>query len=197
MTIQTTKKSCLLLICLLLVFGPGASGQTSPPQSAITVHVYKTGLFSGLAHNHTVRAPIARAVVDTGAMSVEIVVQTHDLKVIDSEVSDSTRAEIQTTMLGPAVLDSGKYAEIRFKSSRIEAKGPQHYAVTGTLELHGVSRTITFAATGGPDRYTGRVKINQTDYAIKPVSSAGGTIKVKNELDLDFDISASEFAPKK
>ncbi|HWZ45169.1 MAG TPA: YceI family protein [Candidatus Saccharimonadales bacterium] len=190
-------RRCLLLACILLALGPGAGSQTSPPQSAITVHVYKTGLFSGLAHNHTVRAPIASAVVDAGAMSVQIVVRARDLKVVDSEVSDSTRAEIQATMLGPAVLDSGKYAEIRFHSSRIEAKGPQHYTVTGTLDLHGISRTIAFAATGGPDRYTGHVKINQTDYGIKPVSSAGGTIKVKNELDLDFDISASEFAPRK
>jgi polyisoprenoid-binding protein YceI len=133
-------------------------------------------------------------VLDTGAMSAEIVVMTRDMKVVDSEVSDSTRAEIQKTMLGPTVLDSEKYAEIRFKSSHIEGKGPQHYVVTGTLELHGVSKTITFEVSGGPDRYSGRVRINQTDYGIKPVSSGGGTIKVKNELDLDLDISAKEFA---
>jgi hypothetical protein len=38
------------------------------------------------------------------------------------------------------------------------------------------------------DAYTGRASIKQTDFGIKPVSVAGGVVKVKNELDIEFQI---------
>jgi hypothetical protein len=34
--------------------------------------------------------------------------------------------------------------------------------------------------------YTGRSKIKQTDFGISPVSGAGGVVKVKNELEIQF-----------
>ena len=68
--------------------------------------------------------------------------------------------------------------------------------VTGLLELHGASRSISFEITGGPEVYHGGVKLNQSDFGIKPVSIAGGTIKVKDRLDLEFEVDAREFAGK-
>jgi hypothetical protein len=46
--------------------------------------------------------------------------------------------------------------------------------------------------TGGPQEYKGNVKLKQTDYGIEPVSVGGGTIKVKDEIDLEMDIFAGE-----
>jgi hypothetical protein len=43
-------------------------------------------------------------------------------------------------------------------------------------------------------RATGEVSIRQSDYGIEPVSAAGGTIKLKDELKLSFDISARKQA---
>jgi hypothetical protein len=74
-------------------------------QSAFTIKVFKSGLFSGFAHNHVVVAPIARAAIDTAKPAAEITVVTKEMKVTDPEVSDKDRAEIQSTMLGPKVLD--------------------------------------------------------------------------------------------
>ena len=37
---------------------------------------------------------------------------------------------------------------------------------------------------------TGKARLRQTDFGIKPVSAGGGTVKVKNELGLDFRIVA-------
>src|SRR5258706_16364860 len=97
---------------------PGAQ-QSSPQQSAITIRVFKSGLFSGFAHNHVVVAPVDQAAVDPAHMTANITVVTKDIKVTDPDVSQKDRAEIQATMLGPTVLDAVKFPEIHFKSSRI------------------------------------------------------------------------------
>jgi hypothetical protein len=39
-------------------------------------------------------------------------------------------------------------------------------------------------------RATGDFPLRQSDYEIRPVTAAGGTIKLKDELKLSFDISA-------
>lgn len=162
--------------------------------SLITIHVHKSGFLSGLGHNHTVTAPVTRAKIDGKGMSAEIVVVTQTMKVVDSDVSEKDRAEVQTTMLGPKVLDAAKFPEIRFTSSRIEPAAQGHYRVTGKLDLHGVSHDLTFEVTGGPEHYHGQTKLKQTDFGIQPVSVAGGTIKVKDEIDLEFDINAADLS---
>lgn len=162
----------------------------SPSGSRITIHVQKSGLFSAFAHDHFILAPVARADVDRPGMSAEIVVATKDMRVVDPGVSEKDRAEIQQTMLGPKVLDSERFKEIRFHTSHVQETNPRRYRVSGRLELHGVAKDLTFEATGGPDRYQGRTKMKQTDFGIQPVSIAGGTVKVKDEIEIEFDISA-------
>ncbi len=168
---------------------------SSPQQSAITIRVSKSGLFSGFAHNHIVVAPIAQAAVDPAHMAVNITVATKEMKVTDPDVSQKDRTEIQTTMLGPTVLDAAKFPEIHFKSSRIEQTSPQHYRVTGTLDLHGANKEISFDVSGGPEHYHGATKLKQTNFGIKPISMGGGSIKVKDELELEFDVYSA--APAK
>lgn len=149
------------------------------------------------AHDHVITAPIASQTLDAKAMTVHITVGAKQMRVADPDVSDKDRAEIQATMLGPKVLDAEKYPEIRFQSSRVEQTGAQRYRVTGKLELHGVSRELSFEVHGGPDRYQGKTKLKQRDFGIEPVSIAGGTVKVKDEVDVEFDVHAVELAGKR
>src|ERR1700727_1239865 len=70
-------------------------------KSTMTIHVGKTGAFSGFGHEHEVRAPIRSGTVDTGAHSaVEMHVDARALRVIDQDASENDRAEVQKTMLG-------------------------------------------------------------------------------------------------
>lgn len=179
------------MILSALATAQTAQTPSSAPRSAITIHVSKSGLFSGFAHNHIVVAPIAQVNINPGNMTAEITVITKEMRVTDPEVSDKDRAEIQSTMLGPKVLDQNKYPEIHFSSSRIEPTTAQHYRVTGTLELHGAKREITLEVTGNPEHYHGAAKLKQSDFGIKPISLAGGSVKVKDELDLEFDVYGS------
>ena len=196
-------RSCWIFFAALLLSaqpqnsapGQAQNAATKPRQSAVTIHVFKAGLFSGFAHNHIVVAPIGGASMDTAGLKAEVAFVTKDMKVTDPEVSDKDRAEIQSTMLGPKVLDAEKYPGIRFRSSRIEQTSPQHYRVAGTLELHGASKELSFEVTGGPEHYHGATKLKQSEFGISPISLFGGSVKVKDELELEFDVYAP--MPKK
>lgn len=156
--------------------------------SVMTVHVFKTGLFSGFAHNHEISAPISEGTVDAGQQRVSLRVDTRKLRVMDPEASDSTRAQIQKTMEGPEVLDSERFPEISFQSGRVEAAGNQHWIVEGNLSLHGQTKAVRVEVSRIGRHYKGSAHVKQRDFDIKPVSIAGGTVKVKNELKIDFDI---------
>jgi polyisoprenoid-binding protein YceI len=181
-----------LLLAAALTLCLHSSAQTNTPRSTITVHVHKAGLFSGFAHDHLITAPIASGTLDAKAMTIQITVAAKQMKVADPGVSDKDRAEIQSTMLGPKVLDPDKYPEIRFQSSHVEKIG-DHYRVTGKLELHGAGRELSFDVTGGPDHYQGKTKLKQTDFGVEPISLGGGTIKVKDELEIEIDVYSADF----
>src|SRR4029077_19748230 len=83
--------------------------------STLTVFVYKSGLFSGFADNHVIRAPIAGGAVSPDApLSVEMSVRSANLTVLDPSLGAGKRAEVQARMLGPEVLDSATYPDIAF-----------------------------------------------------------------------------------
>jgi polyisoprenoid-binding protein YceI len=185
---------CLPLLAIVAAFPGGRSeaqteqAQPRPQRSVITIHVGKAGLFSGFGHNHTISAPIAHFSIDSKSKTAAITVLSADMKVMDSDISDKDRTEIQATMLGPKVLDAQKFPEIKFSSSRIEETASNHFRVSGTLQLHGVAKQLVFPVTGTPQHYNGRTKLKQTEFGIQPVSVAGGAVKVKDEIEIEFDV---------
>ena len=56
----------------------------------------------------------------------------------------------------------------------------------GTLTLHGVSKPVSVSVKREGESYTGHTVIKQTNFGIKPISAAGGTIKIKDPVDIDF-----------
>ncbi|HET9181734.1 MAG TPA: YceI family protein [Candidatus Angelobacter sp.] len=173
----------------------GQAQSTSSRRSTITIHVGKSGLFSGFAHNHTISAPISRAAVDPKSKTASITVLTREMKVMDPDVSEKDRAEIQSTMLGPKVLDAQRFPEIRFTSTSIEQTDPQRFRVSGQLQLHGVTRRLEFPVSGTPEHYSGKTTLKQTDFGIQPISLAGGTVKVKDEVEIEFDVYPGQPQP--
>jgi polyisoprenoid-binding protein YceI len=121
-------------------------------------------------------------------LTIELAVRSADLRVLDPDLAAEKRAEVQARMLGPEVLDVAKFPAIAFASTTIEPLGTDRWQVTGRLTIHGQARTITFAAARVNGRYRGDVAIKQRDFGIEPIRVAGGTVKVKDELKVQFDI---------
>jgi polyisoprenoid-binding protein YceI len=178
------------LVIASLVYSSGASAQQQnidTQKSTLTVHVGKAGVFSALGHEHEVSGPIHSGTVETGSHpAVEIHVDGRELRVVDKDASDKDRAEIQTTMLGPEVLDTQHHPEIVFKSTGAEAAGPGQWTVRGTLTLCGQTRPVTVHVALKDGHYTGESTVKQTDFGIKPPGMAG--VKTKDEVRIEFDV---------
>jgi len=160
------------------------------PHSTVTVRVYKSGFLSAFGHNHEIQAPIQSGEVkESDSLSVELQVDAHKLRVLDPEVSEGTRAQIQDTMQGIQVLDVVHFSEIRFQSTAVEPKGPDHWIVHGSLALHGKDRPVAVEVTLKGEHYRGSATLKQTDFGITPVTVAGGTVKVKDEVKIEFEVA--------
>jgi len=180
----------LLLAVASLVCALGVSAQQhniDTQKSTLTIHVGKTGAFSGLGHEHEVRAPIHSGTADTGSHpAVEIHVNASDLRVIDKDQSEKDRAEVQKTMLGPEVLNSEVHQEIVFKSTAAEPAGEGRWTLRGNLTLRGQTRPVTVQVMLKDGRYTGEATVKQTDFGIKPPGKAG--VRAKDEVKIEFNV---------
>jgi hypothetical protein len=166
-------------------------GQKHPidgQHSMITIRVFKSGLFSAFAHNHDIRTSIARGEVEDSARpSVEFWVEAEKLRVVDSGISDRDRADIQKTMEGPEVLDVRRFPQIHFRSTSVQ-KTADHWIVRGDLELHGKSQTVEAEVAETNGRYRGSSTLKQRDFGITPVRIAGGTVRVKDAVKVEFEV---------
>jgi polyisoprenoid-binding protein YceI len=189
--VSNSIKVLLVLACSasFVAAGPAERGIDSP-HSSLKVYVYKTGFFSVFAHNHVIEAPVESGdVTESGAPAVELRVDARKLRVLDPEVAQETRAEIQQTMQGPKVLDADRFPEIHFQSATVEMKGANHWIVNGNLDLHGQTRPVTVDVTLKDGVYRGSATLKQTAFGIVPVRIAGGTVKVKDEVKVEFEIA--------
>lgn len=158
-------------------------------RSKLTVHVYKSGLFSAFADNHVIEAPVASgSMVEGSSPRVEIRVRAADLRVLDPGLSTDRRAEVQSRMVGAEVLDVAKFPDISFASTSIDTAGEGRWKVAGQLTLHGQTRAVTFAVAQTGGVYRGEVTIKQRDFGIEPIRVAGGAVKVKDEVKIAFEI---------
>lgn len=173
--------------------------------STFTVRAFATGLLSSFGHNPTIAIPDFTGEVSLNPEAVEqssvrIVLQAASLTDTD-DIREKDRAEINRTM-HEEVLESDGYPEIVYECSNLSAnktgEGQYWATLNGELTLHGVTRnqpvSLRISLNGDTLRGTGDFSVRQSDYEMRPVSAAGGTIKLKDELKLSFDISAHKRA---
>ncbi len=159
-------------------------------KSVMTVRVFKSGLFSAFGHEHEISAPIRDGKFSESDRSVDLTVDARQMRVMDKDVAEKDRAEIQENMLGPKVLNTGQFPEIRFRSTAVEAAGDGRWAVSGDLMLHGQTHPVRLEVRAQNGHYQGSAQLKQRDFGIEPISVGGGAVKVKDELRVEFDIVA-------
>ncbi|HEX9119370.1 MAG TPA: YceI family protein [Terriglobales bacterium] len=183
--------SSVVAVALFLcqIHAAAQSLRIDPQHSTMTVKVAKSGLFAAFGHDHEIRAPIiSGSVITSGTPSVELRVDARRMQVLDADLEADKRAEVQKTMLSDAVLDSQRFPEIRFVSRTIEPAGAGRYRVNGELTLHGVTRPVVVRVEQSGGRYTGAATVKQSEFGMKPVTVAGGTVKVKDAVEIVFEI---------
>jgi hypothetical protein len=163
-------------------------------KSSLKIRVFKSGAFAAFAHDHEIEAPIAEGKIDEGKLdssdhaSVQLRVDSRKMRVLDPEIAADKRAEIQHTMLGTTVLDAEKFPEISYQSTSVTGRGEGRWEVRGDLSLHGKRQPVAVEVSLKDGHYRGSTSIKQSDFGIEPIRIAGGTVKVKDELKIEFDI---------
>jgi polyisoprenoid-binding protein YceI len=124
---------------------------------------------------------------------------------------DTAEAKRDEHLRSADFFDVQKYPEITFKSEKVVAKGTNDYEATGTLTLHGVSKTVTLpvkvngpmADPWGKERagFEVQATLNRKDYGIvwNKALDAGGALlgdDVVVTINLETIAQAPAAAPK-
>jgi polyisoprenoid-binding protein YceI len=127
--------------------------------------------------------------------SVEFKIKTASIDTDNQQRDDHLR--------GPDFFDAAKHPEITFKSSKVVAKSPNQFDVTGAFTLHGVTKEITLPVSFlgfSPDGRGGEKAgfeinsvINRKDYGIvwNRNLDAGGTI-LGDDVQISLNIEANK-----
>lgn len=165
------------------------------------MQAFATGILSAVGHNPTIGIGKFSGEVDfdpeaPAASGLRLIIQAASLSVQD-DIGDKDRREMDKAMKAD-VLEIDKYPEIRYEASVIEVKKLDNAlyaaALSGNLSFHGTTRSqpvpVRIAMFGEMLRASGDFTLKQSDYRIKPVSVAGGALKLKDELKFSFEMIA-------
>ncbi len=132
---------------------------------------------------------------DPKSAKLKVMIRADSIEVT-GDISSKDRKEIEKTMRED-VLEIDRFPEITFESTSIEGEkifeNQYRVQIQGNFTLHGETRLETIEAqvtvNGDQVRAYGDFPLRQTNYDIKLVSVAGGTLKLKDELRVSFDIT--------
>ena len=192
------KHLCLALLFVFIATADAAAQGSCvvPGRSHFQIHVGTGGLFGSFAHDHLIEAQNIDgcATIDTTNLAHSSVKLTFsDLRVLDPKESAKDRAEVQRTM-DTEVLRISEFPRITFESSSVEnLPSANQLRVRGNLTIRGKTQPIIVPLTlqkqeDGSYRVVGKYSFKQTAFGIKPISLAGGTVKVKDELQTNFEL---------
>jgi len=169
--------------------------------SRITVQAFATGLLSTFGHNPKIgmrdyEGEIQFAPETYEKALVRVTVRTSAMEVLD-EMKNDDRKKLEQLMYQD-VLDVERFPAAVYESKEITVQKLSndllHARVIGELSFHGVTQTHSFdvrvSNMGTMLRISGEFPLRQSDYGIKPVSFAGGALRLKDELKFNFELVA-------
>jgi polyisoprenoid-binding protein YceI len=201
---------CLLVLGVTETVAQNFKVDTS--RSEVRILAYKDGVLSGLAHSHVVvsnqvtgevllkdpleksgfriKVPVGTLIVDDTTYRKE---EGGDFA---TEMSAGDREEVRDKMLSDDLLDAEKYPHVEISAAQISGELPV-LTLRLRVNLHGVSKDleapVQVKVQGKELRATGEVKLKQTDFDIEPISLFFGSVKVKDEVLVKFNITAVSF----
>ncbi|MGB8413323.1 MAG: YceI family protein [Candidatus Binatus sp.] len=120
---------------------------------------------------------------------------------IDASSVDTRVERRDAHLKSPDFLDVAKFPTITFKSTKVEAAGPNKWAMTGDLTIHGVTRPVVLdvEGSGPPIQVMGHTragasattKIKRSDFGLiwnKTLESGG--VLVGDDIAVSIDVEA-------
>lgn len=175
---------------------PG-SYRIEPQASRIEIHLFRAGILGGLGDNHLIVVGRFSGTAEESpgkSWFVHVLAESGSLEVVDPGTSAATRRQVQETMLGPTQLDIAPYPMIEVRSRSLRPGGTGNsWRMLADVSLHGASREVEFPLTwseaGNQMRVWGKKTLRLRDFNIQPIRKALGTVRVRNEFELVYDIT--------
>nr|PZN78828.1 MAG: hypothetical protein DIU56_08035 [Pseudomonadota bacterium] len=189
--------------------GPERTFRISPPESLVTVLVYRGGPLAAAGHNHVVAShdvsgtvrlhpelarsafglelPVASLIVDDPEMRREAGPE------FPPEVPDSAREGTRRNMLSEAVLDAGRSPVIRVRSDSIV---PGSEGLTARIRVnlrgrdHVLDVPVSLELSGDELRAAGEVTVSHAQLGLTPFSVLLGALRVRDDLTIRYRIVA-------
>lgn len=171
--------------------------------SRVTIEVGKSGAFSFAGHSHEVLAPAVSGRVtfdptDWARSAVSLQFDASALKVTGKGDPPSDVPKVQEVMLSDRVLDAKRFPVVAFRSRSVAAtpRSPStvDLVIAGDLTLHGQTRQVTLRSTAtlepGGLIVRGAFPIRQTEFGMTPVTAGGGTVRVKDDVQVQYLLKA-------
>ena len=175
-----------------------------PAGSSVTLRVGKSGVFGFAGHDHEIVATVSDGEIaidriDVSRSRISIRFNATTMRVTGKGEPAGDVPEVQRVMLSDRVLDVQRYPVISFTSRAISVTKRSGERMTlqvaGDLTLHGVTRRLNVPVNlqlmTDRLRADGKTVVRQTEFDIRPVTAGAGTVRVKNEIDVGFSVSAS------
>lgn len=169
-----------------------------PADGKLTVKVYKDGMAAKMGHDLVLEATkwTGNVVVDPdepAASSVQVTIDASSLEIIDAKggakpLSDKDRKDIAKN-IDDKVLQTSTYSDITFESTDVSGT-PSRLSVKGDLTLVGNARPVTLdLSVDDSGLASGKITLTQSQFGIKPFSAMMGALKVKDSVDIEFEIT--------
>jgi polyisoprenoid-binding protein YceI len=126
----------------------------------------------------------ARLHFDPVNLAASQVTATVDARSIETDYPDPAKLDFNAQLQNAQWLDTAKFPEMTFQSSKVEVTGTNTMRVTGDLNLHGVTRPVTLNVT-----YNGGYAGHPLDPHARIGFSARGSLK-RSEFGVAFGIPA-------
>ena len=168
-------------------------GVIGPETGWLFVKTGRSGLGAKAGHDLTIEATRWQGRVDLAGRSVALDVAVDGLEVREGTggvkpLTDSDRADIKDTFTRK-VLRTAEHPTISFRSTRVEGT-PDSFTVDGDLTIMGVTQPVALWCAMGDGRVRGSTTVQQSRWGIKPYSAFLGALKVRDEVEVEFDLES-------
>jgi polyisoprenoid-binding protein YceI len=176
--------------------GSAGAYRLGPESGRLLVKTTRTGLGAKAGHDLTIEVTRwhGRATVDAATpanSSVTVEVQVNSLEVREGTggvkpLTDADRAEIKKTL--GEVLHAAQHPTITFRSKRVDGSAGS-FACDGELTIMGVTLPVMVQGRVTDGRVVGGASVVQSRWGIRPYSAFFGTLKLSDEVKIDFNIA--------
>ncbi len=174
----------------------GGGYRLGPEAGQLLVKTSRTGLGAKAGHDLTIEVTRWRGTavidpVDPASCSVEVEADVESFEVRQGSggvrpLTNADRAEIKKT-IREKILHTQRYPTIGFRSTRVGGSAGS-FTIDGDLTIRGVTQPVVLAGQLTDGGARGMATIVQSRWGIRPYSAFLGALRLKDEIDVLFDV---------